>query len=123
MKKVWWITLIALFIDQAVKLWVKTSFTLAESVEVIPGFFELNFVENPGAAFGVEIFGGNEYGKLALSLFRIGAVIAIGFYIKSLIKNKAHKLFVFCMTMVFAGAIGNIIDSLFYGFIDALLLI
>ena len=81
----------------------------------ITDWFIINFVENPGMAFGME-FGG-EYGKLALSLFRIIAVGGIGWYIVSLVKKEAPKGLLVAMSLIFAGAIGNIIDSVFYGVI------
>jgi len=79
----------------------------------IADWFILHFTENNGMAFGME-FGG-EYGKLALSLFRIVFVIGIGFYLKNLVKEKADPFYIVCIALVIAGATGNIIDSTFYG--------
>lgn len=76
-------------------------------------WFIIHFVENSGMAFGLEFGGG--YGKLALSLFRIIAVFGIGYYLVSIIKQKANSSFIVALSLVFAGAIGNIIDSVFYG--------
>ncbi|MFZ6050787.1 lipoprotein signal peptidase [Halocola ammonii] len=105
-----------LFIDQAVKLWIKLSKSLGESIHVFGwDWFQINFVENPGMAFGLE-FGGM-HGKLALSIFRIIAIIAIGYYLWTIIRKKAHPGFIMCVALVLAGAIGNIIDSAFYGLI------
>ena len=101
-----------LFIDQFLKLWVKANFLLGEEIGGI-GFIKLQFIENPGMAFGME-FGG-VWGKIALSLFRVGAVVVIWFIIKNLLNNKAHKGLVFSVGLIFAGALGNILDSAFYG--------
>ncbi len=102
-----------LFFDQWLKLWVKTSFYYGEAVELIPGWFELQFVENPGMAFGWVLPGAA--GKLTLSIFRIAVVIAISFYLLRLMKQGAHKGYVFCISLIIAGALGNIIDSAVYG--------
>ena len=101
-----------LFIDQFIKLWVKANFFLGEEIGGF-GFIKLQFIENPGMAFGME-FGG-VWGKIALSLFRVGAVVVIWFIIKNLLNNKAHKGLVFSVGLIFAGALGNILDSAFYG--------
>lgn len=80
---------------------------------VFGDWFMLRFIENPGMAFGIDIPG--KFGKLALSIFRILAFIAIGWYLHQLIKKKASLGLVICLSMILAGAIGNIIDSAFYG--------
>ena len=103
-----------LFIDQFLKLWVKANFFLGEEFGGL-GFIKLQFIENPGMAFGME-FGG-VWGKIALSLFRVGAVVAIGFIIRNLLNNKANQGLVFSVGLIFAGALGNILDSAFYGLI------
>ena len=103
-----------LFIDQILKLWVKANFFLGEEIGGL-GFVKLQFIENPGMAFGME-FGG-VWGKIALSLFRVGAVVAIGFIIRNLLNNKANQGLVFSVGLIFAGALGNILDSAFYGLI------
>ena len=103
-----------LFIDQASKLWIKLTKSLGESIHVFGwDWFQINFVENPGMAFGLE-FGGM-HGKLALSIFRVIAIIAIGYYLWTIIRKKAHPGFIMCVALILAGAIGNIIDSAFYG--------
>lgn len=79
------------------------------------GFFEIYFIENNGMAFGTEL--GGTTGKLLLSLFRLVAIGGIGWYLYSLIKNQKHKGLVFSIALVFAGAFGNIIDSIFYGMV------
>jgi signal peptidase II len=101
-----------LFIDQFTKLWVKTNSFLGEEIGGA-GFIKFQFIENPGMAFGME-FGG-VWGKIGLSLFRVGAVVAIWFIIKNLLNNKAHQGLVFSVGLIFAGALGNIFDSAFYG--------
>lgn len=100
-----------LLIDQASKIWIKTHFTLGESITIFP-WFRILFIENNGMAFGIEILG-----KLFLSLFRIVAIGFIGYYLYKLTEKVRHYTtgFVVCMAAIFAGALGNIIDSLFYG--------
>lgn len=88
---------------------------LDESIPVFGNWFFIHFIENPGMAFGLE-FGG-ETGKLALSLFRIVAIIFIAIYLRKLIKQQANRGLILCVSLVFAGATGNIIDSAFYGMI------
>tara|TARA_Y100000782_G_scaffold113915_1_gene148387 strand:- start:9165 stop:9791 length:627 start_codon:yes stop_codon:yes gene_type:complete len=108
------ITFIVLLIDQVSKFAVKLNMRYGEEI-LIFDWFRINFVENPGMAFGLE-FGG-AWGKLALTLFRIIAVFGIAYYIFKLDQKKAHKGLIFAMALIFAGAIGNIIDSIFYGVI------
>lgn len=105
-----------LVIDQVLKVWIKTNLSLGEEIVVIKDFFILHFVENNGMAFGFEFAG--EYGKMFLSIFRIIAVIAIGWYLFKLTRHKEIPFgFLVCIALIFSGAIGNIIDSLFYGMI------
>lgn len=104
-----------LIADQVVKVYVKTHMTLDESIPVFGQWFYIRFLENPGAAYGMEL--GGEYGKLILSVFRIVAVTAIGWYIHLLAKREAPVGVVLGFAIVFAGALGNIIDSTFYGVI------
>lgn len=103
-----------LAIDQVVKIWVKTTMTLGQEHK-IADWFIIHFTENVGMAFGME-FGG-DYGKLALSVFRIVAVIGIGYYLFSASKKGVAKIVVVSLSLVMAGALGNIIDSMFYGMI------
>jgi len=101
-----------LFIDQCIKLYIKANYPIGE----VHRFFDwcrITFTENPGMAWGLE-FGG-DYGKLALSLFRVVAVIAGAFYIKKIVNEGEHKGFVVCVSLILAGALGNILDSAFYG--------
>jgi signal peptidase II len=112
------VTLIILLIiiaDQLLKLWVKTHYHLNESHQVIGSGFQLYFVENPGMAYGWK-FGGN-WGKMALTIFRMVAVIFGTWYLRKIIREKQHKGFIFCASLVYAGALGNLIDSSFYGLI------
>ena len=110
------ILLVVLAIDQALKIWVKTHFCYGEE-RLIGGlpWARLNFVENPGMAFGWEFGGG--YGKLALSLFRIAAIGFLIYYIARLVKSSVGYGVLISFALILAGAIGNIIDSAFYGMI------
>ncbi len=99
--------------DQVSKVLVKTNMTLGESIPVLGNWFIIHFTENYGMAFGMEFSG--EYGKLFLSLFRIVAVAFIGWYLYRLVGKRAHKGLIVCVSLIFAGALGNIIDSAFYG--------
>lgn len=109
------IIFIILLFDQASKIWIKTNLMLGEEIPVFGNWFILHFTENNGMAFGLELAG--EFGKIILSLFRIIAVIGIGWYLTTLIREKSHKGLIISISMVMAGAIGNIIDSAFYGMI------
>jgi len=109
------IVVLVLLVDQILKIWIKTNMTLGQEFPVIGNWFIIHFVENNGMAFGFE-FGG-EYGKIFLSLFRVIAVFGIGWYILQLIKKGLPMGFIACVSLIFAGAIGNIIDSAFYGLI------
>src|SRR6185369_2272738 len=104
-----------LLIDQVFKIWIKTHMYLGQEFHVFDHWFIIHFTENNGMAFGLE-FGGS-FGKLFLSLFRIILVGGIGWYLFHLIKTKAHAGMIACFSLIFAGAIGNIIDSAFYGLI------
>ncbi len=105
-----------LLIDQVLKIYIKTNFQYGEDMPLFgANWAYFNFVENNGMAFGLSL--GGEYGKLALSLFRIFAIGGIGWYLNHLVKNKAHVVLVSSIAFIFAGAMGNIIDSTFYGVI------
>lgn len=110
------IVLLVLFLDQALKIWVKTNMEYGEYFNLL-GFdwARIHFVENPGMAFGIEL--GGDYGKLALSLFRIGAVFFLIYYIGELIKMKVSFGLLISFALILAGALGNILDSAFYGLI------
>jgi signal peptidase II len=114
LKKAAWIVLAVLLADQILKFWVKLNFRLGEE-ERIADWFIIHFTENPGMAFGLEL--GGDYGKLILSLFRVLAVIGIFFWLRSLARQKAPTISIVSVALILAGALGNIIDSAFYGLI------
>ena len=101
--------------DQALKIYIKTTLPLNTSREMLGESFQLYFVENPGMAYGWK-FGG-EWGKVALTVFRLIAVVFGTWYLGSIIKKKYHKGFIIMAGLVYAGAIGNLIDSCFYGMV------
>lgn len=110
------ITLIILLVvvaDQALKFYIKTNYYLNEHHDILGSWFQLHFVENEGMAYGWK-FGG-ESGKMILTLFRLGAVIFGVWYLGSIIKKKYSRGFIICASLIFAGALGNLIDSMFYG--------
>ena len=104
-----------LIIDQALKVWVKLTFFYEGSISLLGDKGYLHFIENPGMAFGMVL--GGEWGKLLLTLFRIVAVTAIGYSLFRMIKRKVRGAMVTSVSLIFAGALGNIIDSTFYGLI------
>lgn len=106
---------LAILIDQISKIYVKTHFYLGEEVVVFSDWFKIHFTENNGMAWGFE-FGGKA-GKLFLTLFRMVAVTAIIYWLSKTIKRGAHTAVVVAISLIFAGAVGNIIDSVFYGVI------
>lgn len=101
--------------DQALKIYIKTNYELNSHHNVMGHRFQLFFVENPGMAYGWK-FGGN-WGKMALTIFRLFAVIFGTWYIGRIIKQQYHKGFIICAGLIYAGALGNLIDSAFYGII------
>ena len=107
------IGILLLILDQWSKIYIKTHFTLSEEVNVFGNWFKLHFLENYGMAFGIE-FGGS-WGKIVLTVFRIIFCGVIIYYITGLIKAKSHLGYTISWTMILVGAIGNIIDSVFYG--------
>jgi signal peptidase II len=110
------IIFLILIADQILKIWIKTTMSLGDEIVVFKDWFIIHFVENNGMAFGFEFAG--EYGKMFLSIFRIAAVVAIGWYLFKLAKKDDLPFgFIASISLIFAGAIGNIIDSLFYGMI------
>lgn len=113
MKKPLLLIFLVLFLDQCLKIWVKTHLLLGEEIHLAGNWAIIHFTENNGMAFGME-FAGN-YGKLFLSLFRILAVFALAYYIYWLTTKKAKSGLVLSFALIFAGAFGNIIDSVFYG--------
>jgi signal peptidase II len=109
------IILLIVLADQALKIYIKTHFYINDHHNVLGEWFRLHFVENEGMAYGWS-FGGNA-GKMMLTLFRLGAVIFGVYYLGSIIKKKYHRGFIICAALIFAGALGNLIDSMFYGLI------
>jgi signal peptidase II len=103
-----------LAIDQVVKMWIKTHMMIGDEFNVFGEWFKIHFIENNGMAFGMASESGKT-GKTLLSIFRIIAVAGIGWYILKLLKEKAPTGVIFSFALIFCGAIGNIIDSMFYG--------
>ena len=118
-KKITILLLVLLVADQALKIWIKTHMTLDEAIMVVPTWFQLRFIENNGAAFGMHIAtpGTMDWGKLLLGLFRIGMVVALIWLIRHFMRKKAPKGVLIGFGLILAGAIGNMIDSAFYGLI------
>lgn len=115
MKRSFTIIFLVLLIDQATKIYIKTHMYLGQEIHVLGNWFIIHFTENYGMAFGLEL--GGSTGKFFLSIFRIAAVIGIGWYLRQLILQKRHQGLIISFSLIFAGAIGNIIDSAFYGMI------
>jgi len=109
------IIFLILFADQVLKIWIKTHMFIGQEIHLLGNRGMLHFIENNGMAFGMEM-GGNP-GKLILSIFRIIAIFGIGWYLSTLIKKKANIGLILAVSVIMAGAIGNIIDSAFYGMI------
>lgn len=109
----YWVVFIVLLLDQTSKIIVKTTMTLGQDIPVFGNWFYIYFIENEGMAFGMQFSG--EYGKLVLSIFRIIAVFFIGWYINKIIQKGAHEGLIISISMIMAGALGNILDSAFYG--------
>ena len=117
MKKSYLILLIlgVLVVDQVLKIYIKATYQLNDSTPVIGSWFQLYFVENPGMAYGWK-FGG-DWGKMILTIFRLAAVVFGTWYLAKILREKRHKGFIICAGLVYAGAVGNLIDSCFYGLI------
>ena len=110
----WLATLVVastLVIDQLIKVWVKTNMMLHESIRVFDWFY-ISFIENNGMAYGMQIGS-----KLALSLFRVVAISLLAYFVWLQVKKRARRGYVVCLSMVLAGAVGNLIDSMFYGLV------
>ncbi len=114
-KKAVLLILIILVADQALKIWIKTTMTIGEEINLFGDWGRLHFIENNGMAFGMEM--GGKTGKLVLSTFRIVAIGAIGWFLRSLIQKKVNMGLIITVSAIMAGAIGNLIDSAFYGMI------
>ena len=105
------VVFVVLLIDQAIKIWVKTSMTLHESIHVTDWFY-ITFIENNGMAFGMQLGS-----KIILSLFRVIAISALGYYIWLEVKRQAKTGYIVCLSFILAGAAGNLIDCMFYGLV------
>jgi signal peptidase II len=117
-KKSVWLILGILVIDQVSKIYVKTHFQLGESIEVF-SWFQIYFVENEGAAWGTKLSDifpvSDKNGKLFLTIFRLFAIVGIGYWLWDTVRSGASKVLSIAVSLIFAGALGNIIDSVFYG--------
>lgn len=120
-KKVSLLIVLLLAADQALKIWVKTHLQINEAIIVFPDWFQIRFIENSGAAFGMRIAsaGAFDWGKLLLGSFRIGLAAALAWLIGHLLRNRKDtpKGVIVGLALIFAGAVGNILDSAFYGLI------
>ena len=105
------IVIAILLIDQAIKIWVKTSMALHESIHVTDWFY-ITFIENMGMAFGMQLGS-----KIVLSLFRVVAIAALSYYLHLEVKRQARTGYIVCMAMVLAGAAGNLVDCMFFGLV------
>jgi signal peptidase II len=114
LKKSIFIILLVLIIDQASKIYIKTTYSLSDGFEVFD-WFRIYFVENEGMAWGAKIPG--QYGKLFLTLFRLVAIVGIGYWLWDAVRKKSSRILIVAVALIFAGAMGNIIDSVFYGLI------
>ena len=107
-----------LLVDQISKVYIKTNFVLGESIEVF-SWFKILFIENSGAAWGAKLSDflpvSEPIGKLILTVFRLFAVAGIGYWLFDTIKKQTSKVLILAVSLIFAGALGNIIDSVFYG--------
>lgn len=114
LKHVIFTVLVVIFLDQLLKIYIKTHFFYGQELNVAGNWFKLHFIENEGMAFGMKF--GERWGKLFLTLFRLVAV-ALGFYFiqNTLIKEKYSNGLIFCASLILAGALGNSLDSVFYG--------
>ncbi len=115
------IALAVIILDQLTK-WMSYEWLRYQGPKYLIGeWFKFQYQTNPGMAFGLEI--GQWWGKIVLTLFRLGAMIAIIWYMRKLLSKNAHKGLIICVSLILAGAVGNLIDSTFYGFLDPDLLV
>ena len=114
-KKSIFFILLILLCDQILKIWVKTHMEIGQEIHLFGNWGILHFIENNGMAFGMEM--GGKPGKLILSVFRVVAIFGIGWFLSSLVSKKANLGLILAVSAIMAGAIGNIIDSAFYGMI------
>lgn len=108
-------------IDQLVKYLIHQNMYLGQSEPVFGDWFKINYVTNPGMAFGMTL--GGAYGKVILTVFRLGAMFGIAWYIHSLISKKAHAGFILCVAFILGGAVGNLVDSVIYAILDPELIV
>ncbi|MEP0133553.1 MAG: lipoprotein signal peptidase [Eudoraea sp.] len=112
------IIVLVLLVDQLSKIYIKTHFELGESTEVF-SWFRILFIENEGAAWGAKLSDilpiSDKIGKLVLTVFRLFAIVGIGYWLYDIIKKKTTATLITAVSLIFAGALGNILDSLFYG--------
>ena len=110
------IVALVIIVDQALKFWIKTSYPYGKVMELAgQKWAQLYFIENPGMAWGMEL--GGDWGKMLLTLFRLAAVTFGTWYLVRIVKQNYSKGFIFCAALIYAGALGNLIDSMFYGMI------
>jgi signal peptidase II len=109
------IAFLVIALDQAVKMLVhfEMDFGTPGQIPIFGDWFKLHYTTNPGMAFGMEL--GSEYGKMILTSFRLVAMVGIGYYLTYIIKKRNHPVYILCIAMILGGAIGNLIDSIFYG--------
>ena len=118
-KNVLIVILLVLFVDQVTKIYIKTHFELGQEL-VVFDWFKIFFVENDGMAWGAKLSDfsahiSDKTAKLVLTLFRLVAVVGIGYWLYTTIKKKSAHLLIYALALIFSGALGNIIDSVFYG--------
>jgi signal peptidase II len=114
LRHVFFIIALIIITDQVLKIWIKTGYPTGKVMEIFP-WFHLHFIENPGMAWGWKF--GNETGKVVLTLFRLAAVIFGTWYLGRIVRHRYHRGFIVCAALIYAGALGNLIDSMFYGMI------
>jgi len=107
------IVILIVLVDQIIKTWVRTHMYIGQDIHFLGDHGMLHYTENNGMAFGMEL--GGSFGKLVLTLFRICAVFGIGYVLVYLINHKYHRGLIICVALILAGALGNIVDSTFYG--------
>jgi signal peptidase II len=113
------ISLVVILLDQLVKMLVHYNMDMGVQgqIKVFGEVFKLHYLTNPGMAFGMKL--GTVYGKLILTIFRLFAMVGIGYYLYMLVKREVHVGLLFCVALILGGAVGNVIDSTFYGvFLD-----
>lgn len=115
LRHVAFIIALIIIVDQVLKIWIKTHYPTGPVANVIGSKFQLYFVENSGMAWGWKF--GNEVGKIVLTLFRLAAVIFGTWYLGRIVRHNYHRGFIICAALIYAGALGNLIDSMFYGMI------